>query len=158
MATGPFVKQGTGVTQTSEEELKKLGKQAGVQPLSPAGAVALGANQDQAKMAGSKARKDAVLAPGTEPAAPQPQKQTLQQAQRTQPQGTTEATQEQQHLNEPASAKLERMNTLGSLNMQMENLVAQKLAAAQQQSAQLQINQQAVATTPQAQQDRKSVV
>jgi len=124
-------KQGTKLVETSDEELKKLSEQAGFSPTTPMGAKNIGANPDQAKMAATPARQNAAV---TTPAPAQ----TLQQAQRVTP--------TQPEAVEPPDQKLERLKSLGSINMQMENLVKQKLATAEAQAPELQINETTVGT------------
>jgi len=58
----PKLKTGIQLYETSQEELATLAKKKNApQPVSPMGAKALGANPDQAKMAGSRQQKDAVF-------------------------------------------------------------------------------------------------
>lgn len=143
MAT-TIIKQGTNLAQTSDEEAKKLGqldKEAGFSPITPAGAKAIGANPDVAKMAPTPARKQAMNVQ------PKPE-QTLQQAQRLTPNTATPI----QAPDEDAATKLERMKSMGSINMQMENLVKQKQNAVMQQQAQLQLNTTAIGALPSQQQ------
>lgn len=130
-----IVKQGTSLTSSSPEELAKLSGNAGVNPITPLGAKAVGANPDQAKMANTPARKDSVFATQNT--------DTLDKTVRTEPQKPASAA-----ANEPAKDKLERMKTLGSLNMQVENLANQKLAELNAQNAKLQLNQTSIDALP----------
>ena len=114
------IKQGTRLVETSEEELKNLSEKAGTSPITPQGAVAIGANEAQAKMANVPVRKNAI----TQVTAPAP-KDTLAQANRISTPLTPGAP-----APEPAQDKLARMSELGGIPMQMEGLVRAKIAAA----------------------------
>ncbi len=133
-------KQGTKLVQTSDEELQKLGQQSGFQPITPGGAKSIGANPDQAKMANTPARKQAIQDTSAAPG------QSLQQAQRITP--AAPAAPEI----EPAKQKLDRMAGLGSINMQMENLVRQKVSQAQAAQPALQVDETKTGAATEAQQ------
>jgi len=130
-----IVKQGTSLAQTSPEELAKLSGQAGSNPITPQGAAALGATPKQQDMAATPARKDSVFAAQNA--------DTLDKATRTEPQKPAGPA-----ANEPAKDKLERMKTLGSLNMQVENLANQKITELNAQNAQLSLNQTSIDKLP----------
>lgn len=57
----PTIKRGTQLYETSNEDLNQLAADKGPVPLSPSMARAIGANKDQAKMAGSREQKEAVF-------------------------------------------------------------------------------------------------
>lgn len=140
-----LIKQGGNLTQVSQEELLK--QQPTYTPISPSASKAQGANPDQAKMAGTPAQKQALYK--TAPEAP-----TLQQAQRQVAPVTPEPSASQQ-----AKEKLERMKSLGTLNVQIENLIQGKLnAAAQVIPTQASINADAIAVLPEEKRQRASTL
>lgn len=129
-----IVRQGTSLAETSQEELQKLSAKAGVVPKSPAGAAAIGANPDVAKMAGTPAQKPSRIAGTAEP--------TLATQQRLTPPSTQAMT---------APEKLERMKQLGSLGTQVEGLVQGYLQQIQTNQAALTLNTTALSMVSEAQ-------
>lgn len=101
-------KQGSGPIQaTSQEEMQKLAQNAGmpVTPSSPVTAQGIGANPDQAKMAGTPAQNNAAVQIATQPA--QDLQTQLREAQARKQQSAAEAAQATQAL------KMEGFGSLG---------------------------------------------
>lgn len=135
-----ITKQGTSLQETSTEELQKLSQKAGMTPRTPAGATGIGANPDQAKMAGTPAQKKAASPIRTDgPTAPG---STLDQAARLTPPSAQAMT---------APEKLDRMKQLGSLNTQVEGLVQGYMQQLQSQQAALSLNTTALEMAPASQ-------
>lgn len=105
-------------TDANTQELAQL-QGVPVTPTTPAGVAAMGANPDQAKMAGTPAQKNAVLQP---PAAAPQQAQSLRTSER---QAT--ARQQASTAEEQAANKATQLASLGSLNTRVEALIANDL-------------------------------
>lgn len=131
-----IIKQGGVLTQISDEELQKQSTAAAT-PLSPSAAKAQGATPDQAKMAGTPAAKQPIYKASVETP-------TLQQAQR---QAVTTAP--DPAASQQAKDKMDRMKSLGTLNVQIENLIQSKITQATTQvPTQATLSQEALTTIP----------
>lgn len=109
-----LVRKNGQLQEVSEEELQNLSKAADLPapPTSPSGAAGLGASEDAAKMAGTKAQKTAALDVAAKP------QETLAGAER-QAAPRTEATTEEQ----AASKKQQQLATMGSLGSRVDQLI-----------------------------------
>lgn len=123
-----IVRQGGQLVETDDANTTELAQLQGipVTPTTPAGAADVGANPDQAKMAGTGAQKAPVLEDATKPA------DTLQTAQRTAAPRQQATAPEQQ-----AQEKADRMSALGSLHTRVEAMISNELKLQQPVAAQV---------------------
>lgn len=143
-----LIKQGTSLKEVSQEAFNTAMQTPGQQPGTAAGALRLGANQDQAKMIGTPAQKQKAAKLNLSPTPPQPKpEQTAQQAQRiTQPQATDTGAQ--------AKEKMDRLSQLGSIGLRIEGLIQQKLDQAKASQASTVIDTNKIGALPQDKQQQ----
>jgi len=113
-----LMKQGQGLVETSDEEIKK---QSGFTPLSPAAVKTQGGTPQQAAMAGTPAAKQSLYKPLEDT------QKTLQQAQRQ----TQMLDKQRQQAQDQAAAKMDRLKQLGTMGAQIEGLIQQRLGSQQ---------------------------
>jgi hypothetical protein len=117
-----MVKRNGQLVYVSDEEAKSIQQlseeqQMPAQPVTPVGAGGVGATQDQAKMAGSKAQKQQALRVDVDP------EKTLTYQDRMQ-QSREIATQAEQSAKE----KAEKLRTLGSLESRVDDIIQRQFA------------------------------
>ena len=134
--------QGGSLIEQTEEQYKKLMRTPGQQPLSSAGAAAMGASPDQSKRVGTEAQKQAAARVNMAPT------QTAQQATRTTPQ-----PQQQLPTQQAAKEKADRIRQLGTLGTRVEGLIQQRLDQLEASKAQVQVNNDAINALPSTQRD-----
>lgn len=130
-------KLGTGMAQTSSEELQSLSDKAerSIAPSSPMESSVIGASPDAAKMAGTPAQKTSSL------------RLAIQQDKNLPDQQRTNQPRQQLTAEEQASGqKGQKVQSLNSLNERVQNLTKGMLQQAAQQTnqAQLQVNPEAL--------------
>lgn len=134
-----LIKQGGSLYESSQEEQQK----AAALPTTPAGAAAQGANEDESKMIGTQANKEATIKKIAQPG------QTLQQARRER---QTVQDRPQQPSMVEAKEKLNRISSAGSIESQLEARIQQKLDEATAQQAELQVSEATIEALPVSQQ------
>jgi len=146
-------KLGTGMAQSSSEELQSLTSKAErpIAPSSPLEASVIGASPDVAKMTGTPNQKQSALRVAIQ------QDKNLSDAQRT-----DQARQAQTGQEQSAAAKGQKAQSLNSLNDRVQNLTNQMLQTAQSNTvAQMQVNQDALSsfgTDPAQQQEAQALL